>query len=189
MTGDSVALLVSSTGITRLTGATDAVSEPAGDTEIHIVGRVGGPQGRRRRRDLDILLEFAIWSLRPPVDEWCEARGACGPVGYGLSAYDLWGHAEVASRGLPERGHPLRWSALRRAAAFWLDRRAGRQRTPYAVRLRRAGEWFAEESRILATMAGNARTLGKRMVAARLLASGRWAISTVPNAPSSRTVR
>lgn len=105
-------------------------------------------RGRRRNRDLQTLLDLAAWSLRPAVMDWCETRRAPVLAGFGLSAYDLW--ADALSGSLNEFAHLLEgWGALRRNAGLWLLRRAGQQRTPYAVRLRRAGSRFQEEADVL----------------------------------------
>lgn len=113
---------------------------------MHLLRRSREPAGRRRHRDVDLLLEFAVWTLRPMIYDWCDAKAECTRVGFGLAAYDIW--ADSASNTTDAQKRATCWSALRNAATIWLDRRAGRQRTPYAIRLRRASERFFEESEV-----------------------------------------
>lgn len=104
--------------------------------------------GRRRYRDLQTLLEFSVWSLRAAVMDWCEMRRTPVLSGFGTSLYDLWMEALPAgANGFAQTAEAC--AALRRIAAHWLIGRAGQQRTPYAVRLRRAGNGFQDEADIL----------------------------------------
>jgi hypothetical protein len=107
--------------------------------------RSRGPAGRRRLRDLDLILELAVWSLRPPVSDWCETRRSCVEVEFGSGIYHLW----VRQSPRPDMRRSPRaeqWLEGIRLAAAWLLARAGRQRTPYALRLRRAGEGYSQEA-------------------------------------------
>jgi hypothetical protein len=99
--------------------------------------RTPWPERTRRKRDLDLLLQTLVATLRPTVDDWCDIREGCGPVYFGVGGPETRVHERKSE-----------WSRSRRQLAEWLDDRAGKQRTPYAIRLRRAAREFEEEDSV-----------------------------------------
>jgi hypothetical protein len=128
--------------------------------QVFLLSRSREPKGRRSIRETNALAGWAAYALRPPLRGGCALHPAPAWAGVGLAAYELWADAleravlpESAGRAsasaTADRPRMLWWLDTRRAAAAFCLELAGKQRTPWAVRLRRAAECFAREAAML----------------------------------------
>jgi len=147
------------------------------EASLFLVTRSSKRKGLRSRREALALLEWTACALRPPIAGGCVSLPPPAWNAVGLAAYDLWADLleqddgglkpstepgpEHSRRACPEpaEGNRTPNTVLHRRALWWLDARrasaaflrelAGKQRTPWAVRLRRAADLFEEEFSIL----------------------------------------
>lgn len=132
------------TGLARL--GYRSVSSPAEAPRIHRLPQ----KGLRSQRELAALLDWTACIQRPPQSGVCFHRKEV-TSGMGLAAYPIW----IAAFGQAHRNQQTslrkqadEWAEWRQAGSDFLRELAGKQRTPYALRLQRAADLLEQEADI-----------------------------------------
>lgn len=167
--------------------------------QVFCVTRSSRPKGLRSRREALALAEWTAYALRPPIAGGCATLPPPAWNAVGLAAYALWGDLLERERDLSSEKRAV----IRQRARWWLDARrasveflrelAGKQRTPYAVRLRRAAALFEHEITVFPIFDGAIQNPKSEILRAADLAArameqvGEAALLRMRLAPEART--
>jgi hypothetical protein len=114
-------------------------------------------KGLRSQRELAALLEWTACALRPPYESVCLHQKQA-TSGMGLAAYPIWIVAFEQVRGSEQaslRKRAAGWGEWKQTGSDFLRELAGKQRTPYALRLLRAADLLEEEADIWAILSSS----------------------------------